>query len=72
MCCFDKMNTMLIEGLKEFFSDKLRIAVMFALFTLLCLSMWLYLDDEGALVVGILCAGVSAQQFYRYYLQKRS
>ncbi len=62
---------MLIEMTREFFKDKLRIAVMFALYSLLCFSMWLYLDDEGALVVGILCAGVSVHQFYKFYLQKR-
>ena len=57
---------------REFFKDKLRIAVMFLLYTMLCLGMWLYLEDEGALVAGILCGGVSAHQFYKYYLQKRS
>jgi hypothetical protein len=62
---------MLIDMTREFFKDKLRIAVMFALYSLLCFSMWLYLEDEGALVVGILCAGVSAHQFYKFYLQKR-
>ncbi len=62
---------MLIEMTREFFRDKLRIAVMFCLYSLLCFAMWSYLDDEGALVVGIICAGVSAQQFYRFYLQKR-
>ena len=62
---------MLIEMTREFFKDKLRIAVMFSLYTLLCLGMWLYLDDEGALVVGVICAGISVQQFYRYYLQTR-
>lgn len=55
---------------REFFKDKLRIAVMFFLYALLCLGMWLYLEDEGALVVGVICAGVSAQQFYRFYLQR--
>jgi hypothetical protein len=44
---------------------------MFALFSLLSFSMWLYLDDEGAQVVGILCAGISVHQFYKFYLQKR-
>ena len=61
---------MLIEMMREFFRNKLRIAVMFCLYSLLCIGMWLYSDDEGALVVGILCAGVSAQQFYRFYLLK--
>ena len=63
---------MLIEMVREFFKDKLRIAVMFLLYMALCLGMWLYLDDEGALVAGILCGGVSAHQFYKFYLQKSS
>jgi hypothetical protein len=62
---------MLIDMTLEFFKDKLRNAVMFCLFSLLSLGIWLYLDDEGMMVAGILCAGISAQQFYRFYLQRR-
>jgi len=38
---------MLIDMTRKFFKDKLRIAVMFALYSLLCFSMWLYLVDES-------------------------
>jgi hypothetical protein len=62
---------MLIEMTLEFFKDKLRNAVMFCLFSLSSLGIWFYLHDEGALVAGILFAGISAQQFYRFYLQRR-
>jgi len=44
---------------------------MFGLYSLVCFGIWLYLDDEGALVFGILCAGFGAQQYYRHVLQKR-
>lgn len=61
----------LTEMSRGFFEDKLRIAVMFGLYSLVCFGIWLYLDDEGALVFGILCAGFGAQQYYRHVLQKR-
>ena len=63
---------MISEMFREFFKDKMRIAVMFLLCMLLCLGMWLYLEDDGALVAGILCGGISVHQFYKFYLQKRS
>lgn len=56
---------------RDFFDDKLRIAVMFCLFSILCFGIWLGLDDDGALAAGILCAGFSVQQYYRHVLQKR-
>jgi hypothetical protein len=46
------------------------MAVIFGLFSLFSFSMWLYMSDEGFQVAGIMCAGISAHQFYKYYLQK--
>jgi hypothetical protein len=62
---------MLIKMAVEFFKDKLRNAVMFCFFSLLSFGIWFYLNDEGALVAGVLLAGISAQQFHKYYLQRR-
>ncbi len=62
---------MLIDGLVEFLKDKLRNAVMFALFSLLAFYVWWDLKDEGSLVAGVVFAGVSAQQAYRYFLAKQ-
>ncbi len=61
----------LTEMTRGFFDDKLRIAVMSCLFSLLCFGIWLGLDDDGALVAGIICAGFSVQQYYRHTLRKR-
>lgn len=62
---------MLIDGLVEFLKDRLRNAVMFALFSLLAFYVWWDLKDEGSLVAGVVFAGVSAQQAYRYFLTKQ-
>ena len=61
---------MLTELVREFCRDKLRMAVMSGVYSLFCFAMWLYLNDEGFQVGGILAAGLSAHQFYKYYLQK--
>ncbi len=62
---------MLIHDIAEFLKDKGRNAFMFALFSLLAFYIWWDLDDEGSLVAGVICAGISAQQAYRFYLSKR-
>ena len=61
----------LTEMTRDFFEEKLLVAVIFCLFSLLCFGIWLDLDDEGALVAGILFAGFSVQQYYRHVLQRR-
>ena len=62
---------MLIHDLIEFLRDTLRNAVMFALFSSLAFYVWWDLKDEGSFVAGVICAGISAQQAYRYYLSQR-
>ncbi len=62
---------MLNELVRDFFRDKLRIAVMFGLYSVFFFAMWLYLDDEGFQVAAIILAGISVHQFYKYYLQKK-
>ena len=65
-----KKRGILDESLRAFFRDRLLVAVLFGLSTLVALYVWWLPDDFGALVAAIIFAGVSAQQFYRYYLQK--
>ncbi len=62
---------MLFHDLIEFLRDHLRNAVMFALFSLLAFYLWWDLKDEGSFVAGVICAGISGQQAYRYYLSQR-
>ena len=61
---------MLNDLIRDFCRDKLRMAVMTGVYSLFCFAMWLYLNDEGFQVAGILFAGISAHQFYKYYLQR--
>ncbi len=60
------------EALRAFFRDKLAVAVVFGLATLMALYVWWLLDDVGALIAGIIFAGVTAQQLYRFFLQRRA
>ena len=60
------------EALRAFFRYKLAVAVVFGLATLIALYVWWLLDDVGALIAAIIFGGVTAQQLYRFYLQKRA
>lgn len=60
----------MLDILIAFTKDKLRMTVMFALFALLCFWAWLYLNDEGARLVGLLCSAVAVHQGYRCYREK--
>ncbi len=62
---------MLTNALVEFLKDKLLIAVIFALSSLLAFYVWWSVDDEGSLVAGIVFAGISVQQAYRHYLTRQ-
>ena len=59
------------ESLRAFFRDKLAVATVFGLGSLLAFYVWWLLDDIGSLFAAIIFAGVTAQQLYRFYLSKR-
>jgi putative transposase len=61
---------MLTNALVDFLKDKLLIAVIFAMSSLLAFYVSWSVDDEGSLVAGIVFAGNSIQQAYRHYLIK--
>lgn len=62
---------MLTRALIDFLKDKLLVAVVFALGSLLAFYVWWSVSDEGSLVAGIVFAGISVQQAYRHYLTKQ-
>ena len=66
-----KERGVLDKSLRAFFRDKLAVAVVIGLGALVSLYVWWLLDDIGALIAAIIFSGISAQQFYRFYLQKR-
>ena len=57
----------MFDILIAFTKDKLRMTVMFALFSLLCFWVWLDLKDEGARLAGLLFAAIAVHQGYKFY-----
>ena len=66
-----KQRSVIDRSLRAFFRDKRAVAFVFGMAALIGLYVWWLLDDIGALMAAIIFAGISAQQLYRFYLQKR-
>lgn len=66
-----KERGILDESLRAFFRDKLAVATVFGLGSLVAFYVWWLLDDIGSLFAAIIFAGISAQQLYRFYLRRR-